>query len=73
MDCVEVCIFELVKVEGDVVSLQILKDVNLINQYVQCVKVMLFGEVGCVVILKGIVVIKGVCVVIEVVGGKFED
>lgn len=45
MDRAEVRTSELAKVEGDVVSLQTLKDANLINQHVQRVKVMLSGEV----------------------------
>ncbi|MEI9254356.1 50S ribosomal protein L15 [Pseudomonas aeruginosa] len=73
MDRAEVRTSELAKVEGDVVSLQTLKDANLINQHVQRVKVMLSGEVGRAVTLKGIAATKGARAAIEAVGGKFED
>ena len=73
MDRAEVRTSELAKVEGDVVSLQTLKDANLINQHVQRVKVMLSGEVGRAVTLKGIAATKGARAAIEAAGGKFED
>jgi large subunit ribosomal protein L15 len=73
MDRAEVRTSELAKVEGDVVSLQSLKDANLINQHVQRVKVMLSGEVTRAVTLKGIAVTKGARAAIEAAGGKFED
>ncbi len=46
MDRAEVRTSELAKVEGDVVTVQSLKDANVINQNVQRVKIMLSGEVG---------------------------
>jgi large subunit ribosomal protein L15 len=64
---------ELAKVEGDVVTLQSLKDANVINQNVQRVKVMLSGEVARAVTLKGIAATKGARAAIEAAGGKFED
>jgi len=73
MDRAEVRTSELAKVEGDVVSLQSLKDANVINQNVQRVKVMLSGEVGRAVTLKGIAATKGARAAIEAAGGKFED
>ena len=52
MDRAEVRTSELAKVEGDVVTVQSLKDANVINQNVQRVKVMLSGEVGRAVTLR---------------------
>ncbi|MEO4047038.1 50S ribosomal protein L15 [Pseudomonas sp. CAU 1711] len=73
MDRAEVRTSELAKVAGDVVTLQSLKDANVINQNVQRVKVMLSGEVGRAVTLKGIAATKGARAAIEAAGGKFED
>ena len=73
MDRAEVRTSELAKVDGDVVSLQSLKDANIINQHIQRVKVMLSGEVGRAVTLKGIAATKGARAAIEAAGGKFEE
>ena len=73
MDRAEIRTSELAKVEGDVVTLQALKDANLVNQHVQRVKVMLSGEVTRAVVLKGIAVTKGARAAIEAAGGKIED
>ena len=73
LDRAEVRTSELAKVEGDVVTLQALKDANVINQNVQRVKVMLSGEVGRAVTLKGIAATKGARAAIEAAGGKIED
>lgn len=45
MDRAEVRLSELAKVEGDIVTVQTLKDANVINVNVQRVKIMLSGEV----------------------------
>lgn len=73
MDRAEIRTSELAKIEGDVVTLQALKDADLVNQHVQRVKVMLSGEVGRAVTLKGIAVTKGARAAIEAAGGKIED
>jgi large subunit ribosomal protein L15 len=73
MDRAEIRTSELAKVEGDVVSVQTLRDANLIGQHVQRVKVMLSGEVARAVTLKGIAVTKGARAAIEAAGGKIED
>ncbi len=73
MDRAEVRTSELAKVVGDVVTLQSLKDANVINQNIQRVKVMLSGEVGRAVTLKGIAATKGARAAIEAAGGKFEE
>lgn len=72
MDRAEVRTSELDKVEG-VVTLQALKDANLVGQHVQRVKVMLSGEVTRAVTLKGIAATKGARAAIIAAGGKFED
>ncbi len=53
MDRAEVRLSELAKVEGDIVTVQSLKDANVINQNVQRVKIMLSGEVTRAVTIKG--------------------
>ena len=73
MDRAEVRTSELNKIEGGIVTLQSLKDANLINQNVQRVKVMLSGEVTQAVTLKGIAATKGARAAIEAAGGKFEE
>jgi large subunit ribosomal protein L15 len=73
MDRAEVRTSELAKVEGDVVTLQALKDANVINRNVQRVKVVLSGDVVRAVTLKGIAATKGARAAIEAAGGKFED
>lgn len=73
MDRAEIRTSELNKVEGETITLQALKDANLINQHVQRVKVMLSGEVTRAVTLKGIAATKGARAAIEAAGGKFED
>jgi len=73
MDRAQIRTSELNKIEGDVVTLQALKDANLINQNVQRVKVMLSGEITRAVTLKGIAATKGARAAIEAAGGKFEE
>ena len=73
LDRAEVRTSELAKVEGDVVTVQALKDANVINQNVQRVKVMLSGDVTRAVTLKGIGATKGARAAIEAAGGKIED
>lgn len=72
MDRAEVRTSELAKVEG-VITVQSLKDANVINQNVQRVKIMLSGEVTRAVTLKGIAATKGARAAIEAAGGKFEE
>ncbi|MFC0668642.1 50S ribosomal protein L15 [Azotobacter chroococcum] len=73
MDRAEIRTSELAKLDGDVVTLQALKDADLVNQNVRRVKVMLSGEVSRAVTLKGIAVTKGARAAIEAAGGKIED
>ena len=73
MDRAEVRTSELAKVQGDIVTLQALKDANVINHNVQRVKVMLSGAVARALTLQGIAVTKGAREAIIAAGGKFED
>ncbi|CDF82007.1 50S ribosomal protein L15 [Pseudomonas sp. QL9] len=73
LDRAEVRTSELAKVEGGVVTVQSLKDANVINRNVQRVKVVLSGEVAGAVTLKGIGATKGARAAIEAAGGKIED
>ncbi|QAX81651.1 50S ribosomal protein L15 [Candidatus Pseudomonas adelgestsugas] len=69
----EVRLSELAKVEDNIITLQTLKDANVININVQSVKIMLSGKVThAVTIGKGIGTTKGARLVIEAAGGKFE-
>lgn len=70
---VEICLNDLVKVDGEVVILEVLKVVNVIIKDILFVKVILVGKIEKVVKVKGLGVIKGVKVVIEVVGGFIEE
>ena len=73
MNRAEVRTSELNKMEGEVVTVQTLKDANLINQHIQRVKIMLSGEITCAVTLKGIAATKGARAAIIAAGGKFEE
>lgn len=73
MNRAEVRTSELNKMEGEVVTVQTLKDANLINQHIQRVKIMLSGEINCAVTLKGIAATKGARAAIIAAGGKFEE
>src|SRR5690606_33876961 len=69
MDRAEVRTSELAKVDGDVVSVQSLKDANIVGQHVRRVKVMLSGDVGRAVTLQGVGTTKGARAAIEAAGG----
>ncbi len=73
MDRAEVRTSELASVSGDVVTLQALKEADIIGQHVRRVKVMLSGDVGRALTLKGIPATKGARAAVEAAGGKFEE
>lgn len=73
MDRAEVRTSELAKVEGDVVTLQALKDANVVTRNVQRVKVVLSGAVARAVTLQGIATTKGAREAIIAAGGKIEE
>lgn len=73
LDRAEVRTSELAKVKADVVTLQTLKEANVINGSVKRVKIVLSGKVARSFTLKGILATKGAREAIEAAGGKFED
>ncbi len=69
----EVRLGELAKVEGDVISLETLKNANLITKDIRFVKIVLSGEVSRSFSVKMIRVTKGAKAAIEAAGGKIEE
>ncbi len=73
LDRAEVRTSELAKVKADVVTLQALKEANVIRYSVKRVKLVLSGKVGRAFTIKGIPATKGAREAIEAAGGKIED
>lgn len=69
----EVRLSELAKVEGEVVSLETLKNANVLKDDTQFAKIILSGEVNKAVTVRGLKVTKGARSAIEAAGGKVED
>ncbi len=69
----EVTLYEIAKVDGDVVDITTLKAAGLITKNILHVKVVKSGEIGRSVTVKGIRVTKGARELIEAAGGKIED
>jgi len=69
----EVNLYEIAKVEGDVVDVNTLKAAGLVKKNIQFVKVVKSGEVSRAVTVKGMKVSKGAREAIEAAGGKVED
>ncbi|MEI5640284.1 MULTISPECIES: 50S ribosomal protein L15 [unclassified Pseudoalteromonas] len=69
----EVNLYEIAKVEGDVVDMNALQAAGIIKKNIQFVKVVKSGEVSRAVTVKGIKVSKGAREAIEAAGGKVED
>ncbi|CAH9064326.1 50S ribosomal protein L15 [Pseudoalteromonas holothuriae] len=69
----EVNLYEIAKVEGDVVDLNALQAAGLVKKNVLFVKVVKSGEVSRAVTVKGMKVSKGAREAIEAAGGKVED
>lgn len=69
----EIRLSELAKLKSDVVSLETLKESNLINKTVKQVKIFLSGEVKKAFTVKGIKVTKGAKQAIEQAGGTVES
>lgn len=69
----EVNLFEIAKVEGDVVDVNALQAAGLVKKNIQFVKVVKSGEVSRAVTVKGLKVTKGARKAIEAAGGKVED
>jgi large subunit ribosomal protein L15 len=68
----EVRLSELGKVEGTVVDLEALKKAGVVPVFAERAKVVLSGEIGRAVTLKGVGATKGARAAIEAAGGKIE-
>lgn len=69
----EIRLNELTLVEGDVVSLEALKNADVIGHNIQRARVILSGEIKSAVTVKGLKVTKGAKAAIEAAGGKVEE
>jgi large subunit ribosomal protein L15 len=69
----QVTLTEIAKIDGDTVTLQALKDANLVKKEIQFVKVILSGEVSRALTVSGLKVTKGAREAIQAAGGKVED
>lgn len=69
----EVRLNEIAKVEGDIVSLETLKQAGLLTNNIKFAKVVLSGEISRSVTVQGLGVTKGARAAIEAAGGKIEE
>lgn len=69
----EVRLNEIAKVEGDIVTLETLKQAGLLTNTTKFAKVVLSGEISRSVTVQGLRVTKGARVAIEAAGGKIEE
>ena len=69
----EIRLHELGLVSGDVVSLDTLKEANIVGKNTLYAKVILSGQIDKAVILKGLRATKGAREAIEAAGGKIEE
>ena len=69
----EVRLNEIAKVEGDVVTIDTLKQAGLLVNTVKFAKVVLSGEISRSVTVQGLRVTKGARAAIEAAGGKIEE
>ncbi len=69
----EVRLNEIAKVEGEVVTLETLKQAGLLVNTVKFAKVVLSGEISRSVTVQGLRVTKGARAAIEAAGGKIEE
>jgi large subunit ribosomal protein L15 len=69
----EVRLNEIAKVEGDVVTIDTLKQAGLLVKSVKFAKVVLSGEISRPVTVQGLRVTKGARAAIEAAGGKIEE
>jgi len=68
----EVRLHELAKVEGAVIDLEALKKAGVVPATTERAKVVLSGELGRAVTLKGVAATKGARAAIEAAGGRIE-
>ncbi|TEW54241.1 50S ribosomal protein L15 [Psychromonas sp. RZ22] len=69
----EVRLNEIAKVEGDLVTLETLKQAGLLTNTTKFAKVVLSGEISRSVTVQGLGVTKGARAAIEAAGGKIEE
>lgn len=69
----EVRLHEIIKVKGDLVTVQTLKEAGLLANTVKFSKVVLSGEISRPVTVEGIRVTKGARAAIEAAGGKIKE
>ncbi|MDT8894789.1 50S ribosomal protein L15 [Halomonas sp. I1] len=69
----EVRLAELARVEGGEVTLETLKQANVLKDATRYAKVILSGELNQAVTVRGLKVTKGARAAIEAAGGKVED
>lgn len=69
----EVRLSDLNKIDGDVVSLETLKQANIIRHDMQRARVILSGQVPRALTFQGVKVTKGAKAAIEAAGGRVED
>jgi large subunit ribosomal protein L15 len=69
----EIRLHELELVSGDVVSLDTLKEANVVRKSTLYAKVILSGKIDKAVTVKGLRVTKGAVEAIEAAGGKIEE
>lgn len=73
MSTAEVRLGELAKVEGDQVTLEALKQANVLRRSVKRARIVLSGSIDRAVTVSGIKVTSGARAAIEAAGGKVED
>lgn len=69
----EVRLDNLNKIENGIVTLEALKEANLLTKDIQFVKVILAGEVKTKLVVRGLRVTKGARAAIEAAGGSIEE
>ena len=69
----EVRLNELQGIDADTITLEVLKDADILPQYIERAKVILSGKIEKAVTLSGLGVTKGAKAAIEAAGGKVED
>ena len=69
----EVRLDDLNKIENGIVTLETLKEANLLTKDIQVVKVILAGEVKTKLVIRGLRVTKGARAAIEAAGGSIEE
>ncbi|WP_296404748.1 50S ribosomal protein L15 [Psychrobacter sp.] len=73
MTTAEVRLSELNKIDGDVVSVESLKEANIIRHDMRRARIILSGEITKAYTFKGVKVTKGAKAAIEAAGGTIEE